>query len=188
MRAFIAIDVPAEVKDKVEDLKYGMAFPGLVFAKREAVHLTLLFLGEISEGDAERAASAISGVEFRPFRISLKGVSCFSPDFIKIVFAEVKEGAAELLELRQRLCDALSKGGIAFEEESFTPHMTVARAKRVRDRQELLRAINERAQTDFGSFEARSVVLKKSVLGAEGPVYTDLLELKLQSPPPATGA
>ena len=66
--------------------------------------------------------------------------------------------------------------------------MTVARAKRVRDRQELLRAINERAQTDFGSFEARSVVLKKSVLGAEGPVYTDLLELKLQSPPPATGA
>jgi RNA 2',3'-cyclic 3'-phosphodiesterase len=180
VRAFIAIDVPAEVKDKVEDLKYGIAFPGLAFVRREAVHLTLLFLGEISEEDAGRVAEAMRLVEFRPFKVALKGVSCFSPDFIKIVFVEVKEGAAELLELRQKLCDALSTSGIKFDGESFTPHLTVARAKRVRDRQELLRAINERAQTDFGSFEARSVVLKKSVLGANGPVYTDLLELKLQ--------
>jgi 2'-5' RNA ligase len=185
VRAFIAIDVPAEVKDRVEDLKYAIAFPGLVFVKREAVHLTLLFLGEISDEEAGKAAEAMRGIEFRPFRIALRGVSCFSPDFIKVVFVEVSEGAAELLELRQKLSDALSQGGIRFEREEFTPHLTVARVKRVKDRQVLLRAIQERAQTDFGSFEAGSVVLKKSVLGPNGPAYTDLLELSLHTEPQA---
>lgn len=178
MRAFVAVDVPASVKDKVEDLECGIDFPGMVFVKREAMHLTLLFLGEVSEEDVEKAKAALSEVSFLPFTISLKGVSYFSPDFIKVVFVEVREGSSELLDLRKRICGAMSGKGIGLKEEDFTPHLTVARVKRVKDRQVLIGALAERAQTDFGSFEVNSIILKKSVLGEKGPMYTDLLELK----------
>jgi 2'-5' RNA ligase len=47
------------------------------------------------------------------------------------------------------------------------------------DGKRIIDAIGRLAETDFGSFEASSVVLKKSMLTREGPVYTDLYELEL---------
>ncbi len=178
MRAFIALEVPDEVKDRVEAAGGGLDFGGVVFVKRYAMHVTLQFLGDIGERDAGVVADAMRGVTFSPFKVRLRGLSCFEPDFVRVIFAKIVEGTEELSDLYTKLGDALSKKGLDFGQEKYTPHLTVARVKGAADRRSIIEAVGRLAGTDFGSFEAKSVVLKKSVLTADGPVYSDLYELE----------
>lgn len=186
MRAFIALDVPGSVKDSIESVRGGLDFGGVVFVKREAMHVTLQFLGEIGDRDAELAMDAMRGIPFAPFRVGLRGLSYFSPGFVKVIFAKVAEGAEELTGLCARLDRALSEKGIGLDREGYVPHLTVARVKGDADRRGIVGAIGTYAETDFGSFEARSIVLKKSVLAKDGPVYTDLYELEFRPEPGET--
>jgi RNA 2',3'-cyclic 3'-phosphodiesterase len=179
MRAFISLKVPEEVKDKAERLQAEMPREGLLFVRRPAMHITLQFLGEMSPEDLDRAKAAMQTIKFKPFRISISGVSYFSPDFIKVVFAKVGEGDAELRELYLKVCDALSSASVPFEKEDYTPHFTIARVKHVRKREDLIDAISMLSSAELGSFDAKSLFLMQSDLTPEGPVYTDLYELQL---------
>jgi len=172
------LEVPDAVKDSIEAASAGLDFGGVVFVKRDAMHVTLQFLGELGDREAGLAADAMRGVSAAPFGVRLRGLSCFSPGFVKVIFAKVDEGAEELSGLYLKLGDALSEKGLDFGRGTYTPHLTVARVRGAADRKGILCAIEERAETDFGSFEAESVVLKKSVLTADGPVYTDLYKLE----------
>jgi len=178
MRAFIALEVPEEIKDNVERVRTGMGSGGLVFVKRDAMHVTLQFLGDVSDTEANGVIDAMRGVSCAPFTVRLQGVSYFTPDFIRVIFVKVGEGAKELEDLYRKLGLALSGKGMRFEQENYVPHMTIARVKRMGDRARLMDFMKGHAETDFGSFKASSVVLKKSVLAGGGPVYTDLYELK----------
>jgi RNA 2',3'-cyclic 3'-phosphodiesterase len=177
VRAFIALEIPDAVKDSVEAVKGSLGFPGVVFVKRDAMHITLQFLGEIGESDAGMVADAMRGISFSPFSVRLHGVSYFSRGFPKVIFAKVEEGADGLSDLYLRLGDAISGTDLDLGREEYVPHLTIARVKGAADRNGLIGAIGRLADTDFGSFEAGSVVLKKSVLTAEGPAYSDLYEL-----------
>ena len=177
VRAFIALEIPDAIKDRVEAVKGSLGFQGIVFVKKSAMHITLQFLGDIEESDAELVADAMRGISFSPFMVSLRGVSYFSPGFPKVIFAKVEEGAGELSELYLRLGGAISGKGLDPGREEYAPHLTIARVKGAVDGNGLVGAIGRLAETDFGSFEAGSVVLKRSVLTAEGPVYSDLYEL-----------
>ncbi|RLI08602.1 RNA 2',3'-cyclic phosphodiesterase, partial [Candidatus Bathyarchaeota archaeon] len=62
----------------------------------------------------------------------------------------------------------------------FTPHATVARVKRRTP--ELVRAIMENSDRDFGVFRAEEIRLKKSVLTPRGPLYSTVLSFRLRGP------
>lgn len=180
MRAFIAIEVPDSVKERVLSVSKDLTVSGIVPVKKEALHITLQFLGEISEGEeVERAKLAMSAVRVSPFEASLSGISYFSPNFIKIIFAEVVSGKGSMQTMYRQLRNSLILAGLRAENEEFVPHLTMARVKRAPDRDALLNFINRNAATDFGSFSVGSFVLKKSTLTPEGPVYEELHEQKL---------
>jgi RNA 2',3'-cyclic 3'-phosphodiesterase len=179
MRAFISIEVPEDVKDKTEKLQAELPREGLLFVRRPAIHITLQFLGERDGDGLDKIKAAMQNVKFRPFKVDLSGVSYFSPDFIKVVFAKVGEGDAELRELYSKLCDALDAGGVPLQKEDYTPHLTLARVKHVRNREDLIDAISMLSSAELGSFEAKSIHLMESNLSPGGPVYKDLYELQL---------
>jgi 2'-5' RNA ligase len=179
MRSFIAIEVPDDIKNKVETLQKELQSSGIVLVKREAMHLTLQFLGEISAEEAEMVKDAMEKARRAPFRINLSGVSYFSPNFIKIIFAAVGEGGAELKELYAKLANTLTERGIRFEREEYTPHLTIARVKHIGDRKSLIDEINKHSLFELGSFDVKSIFLKESTLTPDGPVYDNLYELKL---------
>lgn len=178
MRAFIALEVPEEIKERVEALGKELGAEGLTLVKRNAMHITLQFLGEISEEQAGHVKEAMQTIKFAPFQAELSGISYFTPQFIKVIFIKVARGSDELKELYAKLGDALSASEVSFENENYVPHLTVARVKHIGDKRRLLQTIGNHAGTEFGSFAASSVVLKKSVLGPSGPEYSDLYELK----------
>jgi 2'-5' RNA ligase len=179
MRAFIAVDIPDDIKVRLLAAAADLPGDGIVPVKKEAMHITLHFLGELDAKGVASAKEALQCLETRPFEAALAGVSCFNPDFIKIVFAKVSQGAETFSAAYASLAEELSGRGLALEGRAYTPHATLARVKYVADRDALLGAISRLDGTGFGSFHVGSMALKESVLTRQGPVYNTLYELQL---------
>lgn len=179
MRAFIAIEVPEELKERVLAASEKLKTESIVLVKKEAMHITLHFLGDITEAEAEKVKEAMNSVTHRPFEASLSGISCFTPNFIRVIFADVTKGKEEISAIHRELSTPLSGAGIRIEREEFVPHLTIARVKYAADRGRLLDLIKRNSAAEFGSFAVNSIVLKKSLLAASGPLYTELHKREL---------
>jgi 2'-5' RNA ligase len=179
MRAFIALEVPEEIKGKAESLENEFRMEGLTLVKREAMHITLQFLGEIDAAGVEKVIEVMKKGSVTPFKVTLSHLSYFTPRLIRVIFVEMTKGREELKQIYSRLGGALTASGIRFEEENYVPHFTIARVKRVKDMQKLRELLERNSKAELGSFEVRSIALKESTLTPEGPVYNTLYELKL---------
>ncbi len=180
MRAFIALNVPEEIRLRAEALEKDFAMEGLTLVKKESMHLTLQFLGDINAEQAEKAIAAVKTLKQAPFRVTLSGVSYFTPRLIRVIFVEVSEGADKLREIYAKLGSALDANKIAYEKENdYTPHLTIARVKRVGEMRRLREALDKNSKATLGSFTASFVALKESDLTPSGPFYRTLYELKL---------
>jgi 2'-5' RNA ligase len=180
MRAFIALNVPEEIRARAEELEGDFRMDGITLVKKEAMHLTMQFLGEINAEQAEKAIGAMKAVRQAPFKVTVSGLSYFTPRLIRVIFVGVTEGAAELVELYSKLGGALTAKGVEFEkEDDYRPHITIARVKRVGDMRRLREALEKNAKAELGSFIASSISLKESNLTPRGPIYRQLYELKL---------
>jgi len=179
MRAFIAIDIPNSIKESIYEVSKNLSTAGIVVVKPEAMHITLQFLGEIDDTTEGRVEEALGSIEYKSFGISLHGIGYFSPGFIRVLFVEVKEGREELNELYSMISSALKLRSIRFDSTEYTPHLTIARVKYVKDKHMLTEFAEKYAAHDFGSFRPEAVKLKKSVLGSGGPVYSDVYSKSL---------
>ncbi|MEM3781834.1 MAG: RNA 2',3'-cyclic phosphodiesterase [Candidatus Micrarchaeaceae archaeon] len=182
MRLFIAIDLPEEVKEKAEKIEkeIGALQGSFTFVNKNAMHITLNFIGEVNESLADNAKRALDSVGFSPFDIALRGLSFFSPEFIRVVYIGISKGSEDLSRLFGTIGEALENESVPYERRSegskFTPHFTIARVKYIRDKKPLLELVAKHADEDFGTFSVKSIALKKSVLTENGPVYSNLHE------------
>ncbi len=104
-----------------------------------------------------------------PCRIS--GLDMFTAgQEIRILFLNMH--CPELAALVHKLDTALAQWYKA-ETRPFVAHVTLARIKRVSDREKLLVALQEFAVNKI-DFTIDRFVLKKSELTSEGPIYTDV--------------
>ncbi|VVB77222.1 RNA 2',3'-cyclic phosphodiesterase [uncultured archaeon] len=178
MRTFIALEIPDDIRDRIEEAKAKMAMGGVRLVDRNAMHITLQFIGDVGDNEAAAAADAMREIATEPFTVGLCGVSGFPPGY-RIVFVKICEGETELAELHKRLRDALERRKVALPQENYAPHLTIARVKPYADRKALAERMAALRDAEFGSFEARAIVLKESDLAQAGPVYTTLYEREL---------
>ena len=137
MRCFIALPVSAEVKAEAAKIqaKITRENPGAVvkWTEPENFHLTLKFLGEISEAEAERVKNILVELAGRhnAFSCGLKRFSGF-PNLKQpnVLVIELEGGEKEGRELWQDLDAALTSAGFVFEDEKpWRPHLTLGRVK-----------------------------------------------------------
>ncbi|MCK4245395.1 MAG: RNA 2',3'-cyclic phosphodiesterase [Candidatus Omnitrophica bacterium] len=185
MRTFISVEIPQEAREKfllAENLLRNSDLP-LKLVKIENLHLTLKFLGEISE---ERLKEIIETCQivaeaFSPFSISFKGIGIF-PDMKKprVIWAGVEEGAEDLRKISGLLEEELEKRGFPADKREFQGHLTIARVKKPMIRNEVLKGLIEKFQEhQFCSFPVNKLYIMKSELKKEGPIYTCLKEIAL---------
>lgn len=180
VRAFIAVDIPMSIKERVIAAEKELGTDGFRLVGADQMHVTLAFLGNISEKQVESAKMVVSGVTHSKFNISFVGAGTFDVKRPRVVFAEITKGADGLIELYGIMREGLSKI-TRLEERWFSPHVTIARLKRF-DRTTAAQAvdfINKYKDYDFGSFECDAVRLKSSVLSQAAPVHADLLVKEL---------
>ena len=123
-RTFVAIAVPELLGTKLTRLQRLLApeIPGARWSATPPFHLTLAFLGDVSDVDLKPLCEAVAGAsaDFEPFELRLEGLGVF-PDPARARVAWVGltgPGLPALAELREQVAegrhvDALAPRGFA---------------------------------------------------------------------------
>jgi RNA 2',3'-cyclic 3'-phosphodiesterase len=177
-RVFISVELPEKAKKEIAAIQKEIAERDLIqgkFTKPENLHLTLKFLGEISEDMIGRVREAIKQVETGKFRVEFDKVGVFNENFIRIIWLSLK--GEELVRLQKEIDKNLSE--FFPTEDRFMAHITIARPKFVEDKKKLFEVI-ENLKVEKICFEVDKFFLMESKLKKQGPEYVtlDIIELK----------
>ena len=183
IRAFIAVDLDDPVIEKVcnvvEILKSRIT--EIRWLRKENLHLTLKFLGNIAESQVEPITAALRhplGL-FSPCTISAKGLGVF-PDFRRPKILWVGLTGDQLVQLAAEIESALMPIGFTPENRAFTPHLTIGRWREgSRPTKNLRQEIDSLNDFEFGACAVRQIVLFQSVLKPEGASYSELRTIQL---------
>tara|TARA_R110000751_G_scaffold233938_1_gene335091 strand:- start:79 stop:666 length:588 start_codon:yes stop_codon:yes gene_type:complete len=123
-RLFIGLEVPDAQADTLAAL--AEPGPGLRWQTPAQLHLTLRFLGELSDAGCAGVLGALAALRWQALTLQVSGVGYFgSPSRPSILWAGLA-GTAALHALRLRL-DALLAAELAPDPQTFVPHITLAR-------------------------------------------------------------
>lgn len=145
-------------------------------------HLTLKFLGETTTEQAGQVVELLQriAVGMPPVNLHIVGTGVF-PDLRrpKVVWAGVEPRNAldRLVAELETGCEAL---GFASETRTWQAHLTLAYVKH-RPPDDLEALLKRTATTHFGEVEVRELELVESTLTPDGPVYTTIASVMLQS-------
>lgn len=169
IRSFLAIPIPDETADALEDVEDGLG--DAHWQPRENFHLTLVFLGAQDRRTLEDIDAALITLSAPPLEIALKGLGVFGGAEGRLLYAAVAENPA-LRRLQAKVETAARAAGVAVADRRYTPHVTLARWGR--------RALPAGAAEAFAAehglfsappFTARACVLYRSELGRHGARY-----------------
>jgi len=182
MRAFIAIPCPDALKDAMVEIQERIKGLGkMTLVKPENIHLTMKFLGEVDEGkihDINERLEFLS--ELQSFDISLKGIGTFpSTDYIRVVWVGVDKGADRITEIHSEIDRKLNELNLK-KDRNFHPHLTIARVKFLKKKEELRNIIQKDSVRDFGGFKADRIELMQSRLSPKGPEYSVIHEIQFK--------
>lgn len=177
VRLFVSIDVPDsyELRDMCKDLWSKKLFFGRC-TKSENFHLTLKFLGDVSEDIIPKIDAALKTVSFKFCEAHLGKLGVLpSEQQVRVLFVHVV--CDQLPALSKQIEEVLAPW-FKPENREFKPHVTVARIKTVKKREEFLRAVDETVISDL-PWTVVSFVLKKSTLTDNKPIYETVARYKL---------
>ncbi len=178
VRAFVAIDLPAEIRERIRESQKIVARSGgrLNIVEPANIHITLKFLGEIDPSMIEPIARALRAVNAEPFEVTIDCAVCNPPKRPRVIWCDVAD-AGECAALARQVDVLLEPLGFAREKRPFRPHVTLARVKGFDP--SILRQVKCTPQVPVGTCEVRSIKLKKSTLTPRGAIYEDLAEVEL---------
>ncbi len=183
MRIFVAIELSEKKKEDFllvrKSLEKVDAEVGWV--KREAMHITLKFLGEVSKDKVEGIKNNLRKIlpGFGPFRIKIKGVGFF-PHYVKprIIWIGI-EKAEKLKRLHRIVEDICFISGFEKEKRDFVAHLTLGRIRSLKKKNELIQKIKEFDNFSFGEIVVKEVSLMESCLFSRGAKYICLEKTSL---------
>lgn len=198
MRAFIAIELTAEVSSALSTLQKRLAGEldraalahTVRWVNAAGIHLTLRFLGDTSNGAHNRLTRRLRTVvaASERFTLAVSGIGCF-PNFRRpsVVWAGVGGDLDALRALQGPIEDAARAEGFAAETRSFSPHLTLGRFRREAASADLARAgetVQHLTQDPavanlYAILTVCEVVFFQSDLRPSGAVYTALDRLEI---------
>jgi len=189
IRAFIAIELPEEVKSALAQLEAELKMggpPSVKWVDPGAIHLTLKFLGNIAADKVDKITRVIEEAAegISPFHLEVKGLGVF-PNLrrVRVIWVGVEGELAPLSQLQQHIESRLAPLGFPPESRPFTPHLTLARVREQVSPNEQQRLGQLIASTRFETahrFNVDSVSLMRSQLTKEGAIYSQISSIKLK--------
>src|SRR6267378_1292856 len=181
IRSFISIDLDDEkVLSQVESIISSLLSLGgdLKPVERENIHLTLKFLGNVSSAKLDEIRSTLAQVTFPPSSLEIKGAGAFpNLKHMNVIWVGIEEGWSQVELIFEQTEKLLHQLGFSRETRAFSPHITVARVKSGRKRDEIANFLGHLTDESFGTFPVENVRLKQSILSPSGPKYSTLFEV-----------
>ncbi|MDD5120165.1 MAG: RNA 2',3'-cyclic phosphodiesterase [Candidatus Omnitrophica bacterium] len=189
MRAFIAITLPAEIQKAVailqDELKTGL--PKISWIEPGNLHITLKFLGEISDGQLNNIKQIIAEISKKTtqFQIKLDKFGVF-PDISgpRIIWIGTNNTFTEIKKIAEQLELKIEKLGAAKETRAFSIHLTIGRIKTDVKLENLEKILNKAGKNLINKnleFVAQGITLFKSRLDKAGAVYTVLKQANFKT-------
>ncbi|MDR0438735.1 MAG: RNA 2',3'-cyclic phosphodiesterase [Methanocalculaceae archaeon] len=178
VRTFIAVEPSDEIKNTL--VAAGCSLRGtparITSVQAPLMHITLKFLGEITESQIPKITTALHDIRACPYQITVLGVGVFGRP-PRIIKAEIRDGEATV-DLARQVDALLLPMGIAKNLKPFSPHLTIARIKEYSPALQP-KIIALKNQPSFGTCTIDEVVFKKSTLTPSGPMYETIAGVKL---------
>ena len=184
-RVFIAINLPENTKEKLLNEQEKWSELPARWARKDNVHVTLVFLGYVSDQDLIEICKTTEevAVKHQPFSVNLTNICYAPPKKIppSMVWA-TGEGGELLGGLQKDLENALLNSGGTFQSQEnrpYIPHITLARIRKWEWRRI---EPDERIEVDEDislNFEVNSIEVMESKLKKGGPEYIVLESAQL---------
>ncbi len=178
MRLFIAIEIPDNVIEKIQNTQNefkALDSKNVKWVKPKAMHITLKFLGEVDPERVDFIISALEDLSFKKKHLYVEKLGVF-PSFKKprVFWAGVQDNNyGDFLSLLARDIDQ-AMGDIGFEKENrkFKSHLTIGRVKRKPEKKLIDYFFQKKDEIVFGDFVFDSIILYQSILKPRGAEYT----------------
>ncbi len=134
MRLFIAMDLPPSAVKMLQSLQRQLLQAGMEgrVVAPENLHLTLQFIGEATQEQADAICQAVQRAfadEMAPL-VNIAGVSAFVRGTGDTVYARLAGNTPAIDRLQQKALAALRPIEVTLENRSFVPHITLLRNAR----------------------------------------------------------
>ena len=192
MRIFLAVFPPPAAQElavavakrlKLAGETAGLAASTVAWVKRENLHFTLSFLGELEADGVARAGEAAleAAAALEPFHVTLGGVGAFPTERrARVLWLGLSWGGTPFTKLARRVESALVSRGFNRDARPFTPHLTLGRVRDPKpDWTRALAGVTPCSGDPAAPFEVRAVSVVKSTLAASGSRYEVIVEAPL---------
>jgi 2'-5' RNA ligase len=140
MRLFVAVELDDATREAVrEEQRLASKELGRKSSLRlidpQQVHLTLVFLGEVSATLLDPLTDLMKQpiVGTAPFRIGIGGLGVFPPHGSpRVLWLGLTEGARQMIDLHREVSARVAVLRIPLEERTFRPHLTIGRWRHAR--------------------------------------------------------
>jgi 2'-5' RNA ligase len=179
MRAFVAVEIHnSDVLNSIAKLQSDFDIKATPVAKQN-MHFTLLFLGEVSQENAENVKKALSSIVFKPIIVNFTHLGAFpNSKFPRVIWIGTDETSGkQLIELASQVEQKLAPLGFR-SDKPFRPHLTIFRIKNKAN--DISKKIEKFKVVQLGKDLVSELKFKQSVLTPNGPIYSDLQVINAQ--------
>ena len=184
-RLFFALELSDEVRDGLEQLRVRLQhhLPDARWVRPELMHVTVKFLGNTPNdqvGDViEAGLAAVEGAGV--CRLEAAGLGAFpGARRPRVVWVGLRGDLSPLARVVQHLETALEGLGFPKERREFSPHITLARARRGKRLPSVADLIAKQGDSTIGLIAVSKLVLFESELTRTGPIYTAAAHFPLE--------
>lgn len=129
MRCFVALDLPAPVRNHLVDAMQPLRARFRVkWVPVDQLHVTLVFAGDLDAGAVAPLADAVRTVVLPPLSLRLQGCGHFPPRGMpRVLWAGLGGDVEALAHLQAELAARATALGVPRERRAFVPHVTLGR-------------------------------------------------------------
>jgi 2'-5' RNA ligase len=172
MRLFVAVWPPTEVVDELAAVVAGIQplAPALRWAPSRQWHLTLVFLGEVTDERRPDLARRLARAAARhpPLRLRFTDGGRFGE---RVLFTKVSGDREPLRRLAASVNAASRRAGLTVIDRPYRPHLTLARSSRGIDLRPLVVALRSYRGTDWTATQLHLVRSRPGQAPQRAAVY-----------------
>lgn len=185
-RVFCAIELPAEVRARLDDhvrrLRKEAPEVAASWSRVENIHLTLKFFGNVDVNRIQKISEAAERAvkEFSTFHIRVGGTGVFPrPSRPQVLWIGVNDPSGQLMALQEKFENECAAEGFPKEDRAYRPHLTLARLRKPEGARQLAEA-HLKMQFEPIQIEIDEVVLFRSELSPKGSRYSVIFNHRLR--------
>ena len=190
MRTFVAIDIPGEIRARIQELIEALrrAPSDVRWSRPEGLHITLKFLGDIPAETVDQVKLALQSLQpTAPGTIHIAGAGFFPNERSPRILWLGIEAGPELGKLAASVERSLLPLGVPKEDRPFAPHLTLGRIRASDGLAPLRNLVKQNGPFEMGSFTAAEFFLYESQPGPGGSIYTKIARFPLAPVAPDSG-